>query len=37
MMGSWGLISDVDHKALWGFPTYTVAEGNDLRANIIIG
>ena len=21
MMGSWGLISDVDHKALWGFPT----------------
>ena len=21
MMGSWGLISDVDHKALWDFPT----------------
>ena len=21
IIGSWGLISDVDHKALWGFPT----------------
>ena len=21
IMGSWGLISDVDHKATWGFPT----------------
>ena len=28
MMGSWGLISDVDHKALWGFPTYVIVLGN---------
>ena len=37
IIGSWGLISDVDHKALWGFPTYHLTLCKENAPKRIVG